>query len=91
MTQEDDHSSLSRVSLDSTKASLPELVFKYTNATITDIAVDWSNEDIYFINLMSSSIEVLDIHTNVTRNIACLLENPRKLKYSESMRCVKLS
>lgn len=80
------HSSLLTISLDHNEVSSPNVVLQSDNVTITDIAVDWMNEDIYFINSMSSSIEVWDVNTNVTTDIISSLENPRKLLYSFSMR-----
>lgn len=86
VTLDQGHSSLLMVPLWLNEASLPQLVFQFVNASITDIAVDWINENIYCINSMSNSIIVWDIKTNVTRDIIGSLDSPRELLYSFSTR-----
>ena len=86
MTQGEGHSSILTVPLYPEVLPSPRLVVRLLNMTITDIAVDWMNEDVYFIDSTPSSIGVWNANTNVTREVADSLENPRKLIYSFSRR-----
>lgn len=67
-------------------SSESRIVFEVCDAAITDIAVNWINGDIYYIDSVTSSINVWDVSTNSTKEIINSLKNPRKMIYSSVMR-----
>ncbi len=89
VTSNQNNSLLSMMSLKPSDIPPPQLVFQFINIAVTDIAIDWINEDIYYINSVFSSIEVWDMNTNLTREVIGSLHSPRKLLYSFSKRYYK--
>lgn len=61
------------------------LIYELFNAVVAEISVDCIDDDVYYTNLRTSTIDVWNINTNVTRQIAHSLENPRKLFYSSRL------
>ena len=77
-----DHSdTISKLSLEPSNSS-PESVYTAENLRITDIAKDWIDEEIYYIDSISASINVYNVPSGTSRRIISSLENPRKLLFS---------
>ena len=53
---------------------------------ISDIVLDWINDDLYFIESLSSSIKVFSVNTRTTVEVVSFLNMPRKLLYSINSR-----
>lgn len=74
-------STILTVSLDPNESSSPQLVNHFPSVTITDIAIDYTTEDIYYIESISC-IKVWTMLSSTTREIVNSLDNPRQLLFS---------
>ena len=61
---------------------LPSTLYEFQNMSISDIAMDWINDDLYFIDSLSSSIGVFSINTHAIVELVSFLDMPRKLLFN---------
>lgn len=63
-------------------------VLQLADVNITDIAVDWINSEVYYIDSASSSINVWSPSFNATRRIMDSVEDARNLLFSSMLKYV---